>query len=204
MQRTNRIDVLINNAGYATFEAIEETSLLEAKAQFEINFFGVVRMIQAVLPIMRQQASGQIINFISSSGLNSVPFYGFYSASKHSLEAYSEALYHEITPLNIQVSLVEPQAFNTKIQMRSPQHLMPIYERDRQKVVDNIEDSIGTGRSPIIVAQLILQILNSSSPRLRYRAGTLAKTFHLTRRFLPEPIYERILRNHFRLDVTTS
>lgn len=204
MQRTNRLDILINNAGYATFGAIEETSLTEAKAQLETNFFGVTRTIGAVLPIMRQQGGGQIVNISSLSGLNPVPFHGFYSASKHALEAYSEALYHEVKPHNIQVSVVEPQAFNTHIQMRSPQHLIPIYDRDRQKVVDNIEASIRSGQSPIIVAQLILQILTSSSPRLRYRVGTLAKTFHLARRFFPEPIYERIVRHHFKLDINSS
>lgn len=100
--------------------------------------------------------------------------------------------------------MVEPQAFNTDIRMQPPQHLMSIYDTDRQKLVNNIEDSIRTGQSPIVVAQLILQILNSSSPQLRYRAGTLAKAFHLARRFLPEPVYEQILRHHFRLDAPLS
>jgi short-subunit dehydrogenase len=204
LQRTNRLDVLINNAGYATYGAIEETCLSEAKSQFETNFFGVVRLIQTVLPIMRQQGSGRIINISSLSGLNPVPFHGFYSASKHALEAYSEALHHEVKSHSIQVSLVEPQAFNTNIQMQSPQHLMSIYDADRQKVVDNIEASIRTGQSPTIVAHLVLRILRSPSPRLRYRAGTLAKAFHLARRFLPEPVYEQILRHHFNLNTTSD
>jgi short-subunit dehydrogenase len=204
LQRTNRLDVLINNAGYATFGALEETSLTEAQAQFDTNFFGIARMIQAVLPVMRQQGNGQIINISSLSGLTPVPFHGFYSASKHALEAYSEALYHEVKPLNIQVSLVEPQAFNTDIQMQAPKHLMSIYDADRQRVVDNIETSIRAGQSPTVVAQLILHILTCSSPRLRYRAGTLAKAFHLARRFLPEPVYEQILRHHFGLDTTSN
>lgn len=204
LHRTSRLDALINNAGYSTYGAIEETSLTEAKAQFETNFFGVARMVQAVLPVMRQQGSGQVINVSSLSGLNPVPFHGFYSASKHALEAYAEALYHEVKPFNIRVALVEPQAFNTGIRMQSPQHLMSIYDTDRQKVVDNIEDSIRSGQSPIVVAQLILRILNSSSPRLRYRAGTLAKVFHLARRFLPAPVYEKILRHYFRLDAPSN
>lgn len=204
LHRTNRLDVLINNAGYATFGAIEETSLPEAQAQFETNFFGVARMTQAVLPIMRQQGNGHIINISSLSGLAPVPFHGFYSASKHALEAYSEALYYEVKPHNIQVSLVEPQAFNTDIQIQSPQHLMSIYDADRQKVVDNIEASIRAGQSPTIVAHLVARILCSPSPKLRYRSGTLAKAFHLARRFLPEPVYEQILRHHFKLDRTST
>src|SRR5262245_34601449 len=102
-----RIDVLVNNAAYELAGALEETSIDEAKAQFEINFFGVVRMVKAVLPSMRQQKGGQIINVSSLSGLSSIPFMGIYSASKFALEGYTEALRMEVDPFNIHVSLVE-------------------------------------------------------------------------------------------------
>lgn len=204
IQRTGRLDILINNAGYASFGAIEETTIAEAKAQFETNFFGAIRMVRAVLPMMRQQGSGQIINISSLSGLVPVPFHGLYSASKHALESYTEALYHEVKPFKIHVSLVEPQAFKTHIQMQPPLHLISAYDGARQKVVQNIEGSIQNGQNPTIVAQLILRILTSKSPRLRYRAGNLAKLFHLTRRLVPEPLYEIILRNHFQLDAESS
>jgi short-subunit dehydrogenase len=106
-QEAGRIDVLVNNAAYEVAGALEEISIEEAKAQFETNFFGVVRMVKAVLPSMRQQKQGQIINVSSLSGLSSIPFMGIYSASKFALEGYTEALRLEVDPFNIRVSLTE-------------------------------------------------------------------------------------------------
>jgi NAD(P)-dependent dehydrogenase (short-subunit alcohol dehydrogenase family) len=113
MQRTGRMDILINNAGYGLSGAIEETSIQEAKSQFETNFFGAVRMVKTVLPVMRQQRSGHIINISSMGGVVGNPFLGFYSASKFALEGYTEALRHEVKRFNIHVSLVEPTYFKT-------------------------------------------------------------------------------------------
>jgi short-subunit dehydrogenase len=107
MNRSGRLDVVINNAGYELAGAVEELSSEEARAQFETNFFGVVRMVNAVLPRMRQQQRGHIINVSSLSGLTAIPFLGIYSASKFALEGYPEALRQEVKPFNIQVSLTE-------------------------------------------------------------------------------------------------
>src|SRR4030095_5092951 len=111
--RAGRLDVLVNNAGYELAGALEELSLNEAQSQFETNFFGVVRMIKAVLPLMRQQRHGQIINVGSLSGLTSIPFLGIYSASKFAVEGFTEALRHEVKPFNIHVSLIEPTFLKT-------------------------------------------------------------------------------------------
>src|SRR5499426_1393555 len=120
-----RVDVLVNNAAYELAGAIEEISIDEAKAQFETNFFGVVRMVQATLPLMRQHKQGQIINVSSLSGVSSIPFMGFYSASKFALEGYTEALRLEVAPLNIYVSLTEAGFLKTpmmnKRQVSTPQ-----------------------------------------------------------------------------------
>src|SRR5262245_42134787 len=105
--QAGRIDVLVNNADYEMAGALEETSLEETKAQFETNFFGVVRIVQAVLPSMRRQKEGRIINVSSLSGVSSIPFMGIYSASKFALEGYTEALRMELRPFNIHVSLTE-------------------------------------------------------------------------------------------------
>ena len=96
VERAGRLDILVNNAGYGLEGVIEEVTVEEAKAQFETNFFGVVRMVNRVLPIMRTQGSGQIINISSGMGLAALPFFGFYSASKFALEGYTEALRHEL------------------------------------------------------------------------------------------------------------
>jgi len=105
--RAGRLDVLINNASHELAGALEELSAEEARAQFETNFFGVVRMVDAVLPLMRRQKRGHIVNAGSLSGLSSIPFLGIYSASKFALEGYTEALRHELKPFNIRVSLAE-------------------------------------------------------------------------------------------------
>ena len=104
MQRHGRIDVLVNNAGYELAGAIEETSVEEAIAQFETNFFGVHRMVQAVLPHMRERGGGQIINIASLAGIGPLPFMGLYTASKHALEGYTEVLRHELAPFGVRVS----------------------------------------------------------------------------------------------------
>jgi short-subunit dehydrogenase len=105
--RSGRLDVLINNAGQELAGAVEEVSAEECRAQFETNFFGVVRMVNAVLPLMRRQNRGHIINAGSLSGLSPIPFLGIYSATKFALEGYTEALRHEVKPFNIRVSLTE-------------------------------------------------------------------------------------------------
>ena len=109
----DRIDILVNNAGYELAGALEEFSLDEVKAQFETNFFGVVRMVKAVLPLMRRQKNGQIINVSSLAGLSAIPFLGIYSASKFALEGYTEALRLEVKPFNIRVSQIEPAFLRT-------------------------------------------------------------------------------------------
>jgi NAD(P)-dependent dehydrogenase (short-subunit alcohol dehydrogenase family) len=115
LTKAGRLDILINNAGYELAGAIEDTSIAEAKSQFETNFFGVMRLVNAVLPLMRQQRSGQIINIGSIVGVVPVPFLGAYSASKFAVEGYTEILRHEVRPLNIRVSLVEPGFIKTNL-----------------------------------------------------------------------------------------
>src|SRR6185369_16991468 len=111
--RAGRLDLLVNNAGFEQAGALEELSLEEVRGQFETNFFGVVRMVKEVLPIMRGQRSGRIINVSSLTGLAATPFMGIYSTSKFALEGYTEALRHEVRPLGIHVSQVEPGFLRT-------------------------------------------------------------------------------------------
>ena len=115
IERVGPIDVLVNNAGYALMGSAEETSLDEAKAQLETNFFGVVRMVKAVLPRMRKAGSGKIINIGSLAGITAIPFGSFYTASKFALEGYTEALWHELRPFGIHATLIEPGFVSTPI-----------------------------------------------------------------------------------------
>jgi short-subunit dehydrogenase len=202
LSRAGRLDVLINNAGYELAGASEELSLEEAQAQFETNFFGVVRMVKAVLPFMRQQTHGPIINVSSLAGLTAIPFLGLYSASKFALEGYTEALRHEVKPFNVQVSLIEPAFLKTSM-MNNRQvaaERMREYDLWRQRVLNAIRAYEEKAPGPELVAETVLEIIAHDRPRLRYVIGRQAKSITRLRRFLPAAVYEQGVRRNFGLD----
>lgn len=203
VRRTERLDILVNNAGYSLVGPIEEALLEEAKAQFETNFFGVVRMVKKVLPIMRKQARGQIINISSGAGLTPLPFVGFYSASKFALEGYTEALRHEVKPFHIRVSLVEPGYVKSRLRQNQQLAAGRISDYDPwRKWVSGLrpkwEERLP---EPTLVAERVLCILGSKSPRLHYRVGKEAAQAFWLRRLLPESLFERGTRHILHLDV---
>ncbi len=195
--QAGRLDVLINNAGFiGPAAASEELSLEQLKALFETNFFGVVQMTNAVLPLFRQQGSGRIINVSSAAGLLAAPpFFGAYSASKHALEAYTEGLRYEVRPLNIHVSLIEPGYFKTNIlqTIATPEQPVPVYEARRQQATTLEHLCVYYGRDPILVAQKIAHIIYSRSPRLRYAVGLDAQVMTTAKRLLPFEFVERYI-----------
>lgn len=197
-----RLDVLVNNAGYEQAGALEELSLDEAKAQFETNFFGVVRMVKAVLPLMRRQVRGQIINVSSLSGLSPIPFMGIYSASKFALDGYTEALRLEVKPFNIHVSQIEPGFLRTPMMNNRQVAAQRIAEYDpwRQRAYDAIRAYEEKGPGPELVADAVLKVADSKKPRLRHIVGQQAKFVTRLRRFLPEEAFELGVRSTFRLD----
>jgi NAD(P)-dependent dehydrogenase (short-subunit alcohol dehydrogenase family) len=199
---TGRIDVLVNNAAYELAGALEEISIEEAKAQFETNFFGVMRMVKAVLPYMRHQKQGQIINVSSLSGVSSIPFMGIYSASKFALEGYTDALRIEVRPFNIHASLTEAGFLKTpmmnKRQVSAAQ--LKEYELRRQRAFTAIRDQEQKAPGAELVSQTILRIITSKKPRLRYLIGAQAKVATRLQRFLPEAAYEWGKRSTFKLD----
>lgn len=202
--RVGRLDVLINNAGYELAGALEELSLEEARAQFETNFFGVVRMVNAVLPSMRQQKGGHIINVGSLSGLSPIPFLGIYSASKCALEGDTEALRHEVKPFNIHVSLTEAGFLKTPMMNKRRVGVNRIAEYDlwRQRALNAVRAEEEKGPGPELVAETLLEIVSSHTPRLRYLIGQQAKSVARLRRFLPAAMYEQGVRRTFSLDKT--
>jgi NAD(P)-dependent dehydrogenase (short-subunit alcohol dehydrogenase family) len=203
-RRCGRLDVLINNAGYELAGALEELSPQEAADQFETNFFGVVRMVNAVLPSMRRQKRGHIINVGSLSGLSAIPFLGIYSASKFALEGYTEALRHELKPFNIHVSLTEAGFLKTPMMnhRQTAGNRVSEYDRWRQQALMAIRAYEEKGPGPELVAETLLEIVSSSNPRLRYLIGQQAKTVARLRRFLPARMYEQGVRRTFLLDST--
>jgi NAD(P)-dependent dehydrogenase (short-subunit alcohol dehydrogenase family) len=165
LNAAGRIDLLINNAGYALSSFVEETTLDEVRSIFETNFFGVVRMTKAVLPIMRKQRHGRIINISSLAGLVGVPSQGFYSASKFALEGYSEALKYEVEKFNIKVSLIEPSFFRTnlhKVMVRRKDEIAD-YDSFRNAVESSFENAIQNGGDPEKVAELIVRVARGVS-----------------------------------------
>ena len=201
-RRGGRLDVLINNAGFELAGALEELSPQEAEAQFETNFFGVVRMINAVLPSMRQQKGGRIVNVGSLSGLSAIPFLGIYSASKFALEGYTEALRHELKPFNIHVSLTEAAFLKTSMMnhRQTAANRMTDYDTWRQRALNAIRGYEERGPGPEVVAEKLLEIISSTNPRLRYLIGQQAKSVARLRRLLPAGMYEQGVRRTFSLD----
>jgi short-subunit dehydrogenase len=202
--RGGRIDVLINNAGYELAGALEELTSEETRAQFETNFFGVVRMVDAVLPVMRRQKRGHIINVGSLAGVSSIPFLGIYSASKFALEGYTEALRHEVKPFNIKVSLTEAGFLKTPM-MNNRQiaaNRINDYDPWRKRALDAIRADEEKAPGPELVAATLLEIISSSTPRLRYPIGQQAKSVARLRRFLPAGMFEQGVRRTFALDKT--
>lgn len=199
-EQAGRIDLLVNNAGYAQAGAIEETSLAEAQAQFDTNLFGVLRVTNAVLPMMRQQRGGRIINVSSLVGQVALPYLGMYASSKFALEGLSEALRGELRPFNIHVSLVEPGFVRTNLAGQPPAGQLNEYAARRQVGLAFVRRGTEQGMDPRRVAQAILHIATTARPRLRYRIGREANLLITLKRLLPEPAFEQVRRRVFRAE----
>lgn len=194
-----QIDILINNAGISIFGAVEETSLEESKRVFETNLFGVMRVTNAVLPIMRKQTSGLVINLSSLAGLIGVPYLGIYTASKYALEGYAETLRYEVKALGIDVVLLEPDDIHTDIEEPDTVNLIADYAKSRQWVKDFHTHSMATAPSVNIVAEKIFQIIQTKNPKMRYVVGNHAYV-PLLKRLLPSRLGEMFWRRAFNLD----
>jgi NAD(P)-dependent dehydrogenase (short-subunit alcohol dehydrogenase family) len=201
VEKTGRVDVLVNNAGFVLTGGVEETSVGEAKAQFETNFFGAVRMVKAVLPIMRRQGSGQIVNVSSIAAFLPVPFEGYYAAAKAALLAYSESLRHEVKSFGVRVSVIEPGFFRTNLGNARRSASQPIhdYDRMRTKVIETLEDDISKGGDPKRVAETVLRIIQSRSPQLEYRVGKAGR-YLVLKSILPTSTLESGIRRRWKLD----
>ncbi|HZM10109.1 MAG TPA: SDR family oxidoreductase [Candidatus Limnocylindrales bacterium] len=201
-----RIDVLVNNAGFSVAGFGEDLTLGEIRLQFETNFFGNVAMTKAVLPVMRQQNSGHIVQVASVAGRLGQPLLGAYSSSKFALEGFSESLRIETHSLGIRVVLVEPGAFDTDIWTRNVvigqgaiDPNSPNKERS-QRFTEFVKQSAKNRRDAREIAQLILRIANDPNPKLRYLIGTDAKIQVWLRRILPWKSYERMIAKAVKID----
>ena len=197
---TGRIDVLVNNAGYGSFGAIEDVSIDEARRQFEVNVFGLARLTQLVLPHMRAQRSGTIINISSIGGRFTTLLGGWYHASKHAVEALSDALRMETTPFGIDVVVIEPGLIRTEWSDIAANHLEETAEgsayASQIKAVANSMRSESTNKRqspPSVIADTVEKIVTARKPRTRYVVGFAAKPLVTLRRILPDRAFDRLI-----------
>lgn len=198
-----RIDLLVNNAGVGLFGGAEESSIAQARALFDVNMFGVIRVTNAVLPIMRRQKSGRIINLSSALGFIPAPYSALYAATKHAVEGYSESLDHELRALGIRVTLVEPAYTRTSFDANiiKPDRSLDAYASARAGVSVAVQDAIRKGDTPETVAKTIVKAATEAEPKLRYPAGKLAWRVSVLRRFVPAAAFDKSLRKMLRLPV---
>ena len=201
LAKTGRIDLLVNNAGVGLFAGAEESSLEQAKSLFDVNLFGVIRMTNAVLPTMRRQGAGRIVNISSVMGLIPAPFMALYSASKHALEGYSESLDHEIRGSGVRVALVEPAYTRTSFEgnVYQPDQQLDVYRSARTNAEGVLREGMKTADTPELVASAVVKASTELNPRRRYAAGRTARQVSLLRRFVPEAAFDRSLRKQMRL-----
>jgi len=204
IDKEGHLDVVINNAGVGIAGSIEDTSIDEIKYQFETNFFGALRVCHEVLPTMRKQKSGYVINIGSITGLIGVPFQGAYSASKSALQSLTEVLRMEVKPFGVHAVLIEPGDFNTgftdsRINTKQSQ-INPFYKERFNKAVKTMEEDERKGHNPKTIAALVDKIINDSSPRLRYMIGPKLELFavHL-RKFIPSKLFEWIIMKKYNV-----
>jgi short-subunit dehydrogenase len=201
LAKAGRIDLLVNNAGVGLIGGAEESSLAQAKSLFDVNLFGVMRTTKAVLPVMRQQRAGRIVNLSSVQGLIPAPYMALYASSKHALEGYSESLDHEVRNAGVRVVLVEPAYTRTLFESNLLQADQPFveYQSARSNAQAVMRDVMKTADSPELVAKAVLKAATETNPRRRYTAGGLARQVSLLRRFVPESAFDKSLRKQMRL-----
>ena len=202
-----RIDLLVNNAGFGVAPGgAEESSLEQARAIFDTNFFGIVRMTRAVVPHMRRQGAGRIINIGSVLGFLPLPFGALYAATKHAVEGYSESLDHELRTRGIRVSVIEPAYIKTQFDANflEPDAKLEEYREIRMSFNKLLTKVMATADEPSVVADVVLKATTAARPKLRYTAGVLAGRLRLLRRFAPAGVMDAGIRKDLQLDAPTA
>lgn len=196
------VDVLVNNAGFGLYGAMEDTPLEEARYQFEVNLFGLARLTQLVLPGMRERGSGTIVNVSSMGGKIYTPLGAWYHATKHALEGWSDCLRLELAPFGVDVVLIQPGIIETEF---DDVMVEPMLERSgdsaygelARDVADSTRDVYepGSGSPPAAVAETIAKAVKARRPRTRYPVGKLARPLMLARKWLPDRVFDWLVVN---------
>jgi NAD(P)-dependent dehydrogenase (short-subunit alcohol dehydrogenase family) len=207
MRFDGRIDLLVNNAGFSIAPAgAEESSIEQARSIFDTNFFGIVRMSRAVVPHMRDQGGGRIINIGSVLGFLPAPYMALYAATKHAIEGYSESLDHELRTRGIRVSVIEPGYTKTQFDahLLEADSKLDEYREVRAAVGQRLRDAVAAADEPGIVAAVVLQAAAAARPKLRYTAGRVASRLRWLRRFAPAGVMDAGIRKNLRLEALTD
>jgi short-subunit dehydrogenase len=206
VQRAGRVDILVNNAGFGVLGAAEESSTAQAQELFDTNFFGLVRVTREVLPYLRAQGSGRIVNVGSVLGFLPAPYAALYAASKHAVEGYSESLDHETRDFGVRVTVVEPAYTSTSFEANATDVDSPIgsYAPVREHVKKVLVQSVRAGDAPAVVAQVVLKAATSRTPKLRYPAGPMARRLALLKKFAPPTLLDKGIRKANKLSTNAK
>ena len=202
-----RIDLLVNNAGFSIAPAgAEESSMEQARSIFDTNFFGLVRMTRAVVPHMRRQGGGRIINIGSVLGFLPAPYMALYAATKHAIEGYSESLDHELRTRGIRVSVIEPAYTKTQFDANvlEPDAKLDEYREVRAALTKKMKEVLAAADEPGVVADVVLEAARAARPKLRYTAGGVAHRLRLLRRFAPPGVMDAGIRKDLQLDALAA
>lgn len=199
LEKFGRIDVLVNNAGFGLYGPIENVPISEARRQFEVNLFGLASLTQLVLPAMRQQGNGRIINISSMGGKVYTHFGGWYHATKHALEGWSDCLRIELAPFGIKVVVIEPGVIGTNFgdEMEAPllKHSAgTVYEQSAKNMARSTRGSYENGKAspPSIVAEMVSKAVRAQNPRARYVGGKFAKPLIFVRKWFGDRVFDAI------------
>jgi NADP-dependent 3-hydroxy acid dehydrogenase YdfG len=205
LEKEGRIDVLINNAGMHTGGPIETSPIENIKLQVDTNFLGMVNLTREVLPVMRKQGGGTIINFSSIGGLMGLPFQAFYSAGKFAIEGFSEALRMEVRQFNIKIVLINPGDFHTNNSANRRNFLAPTdsndpYNEQYLKTMAIIEKDEGNGWEPVVLAKKLVAIVESKNPHNRYIIASFEQKLAVALKYiLPGKLFAMILEDHYKI-----
>jgi NAD(P)-dependent dehydrogenase (short-subunit alcohol dehydrogenase family) len=203
ISETGRVDVLVNNAGYGALGALEDVPITEARSQFDVNLFGMARLIQLVVPHMREQRSGRIINMSSMGGKVHVPLSGWYNAAKFAVEGFSDELRLEVAPFGVFVVVIEPGAIDTEWHGLAADRLIASSGQgayaDQAAAVVKVMSAKGLASPPEVVAKAIERAVTARRPRTRYAVGLGAKPIIFIHHVLPDRVYDRLMRFSFRV-----
>ncbi|WP_144892155.1 SDR family oxidoreductase [Flavobacterium tiangeerense] len=203
IETSGRLDVVINNAGVGITGPLEEIPMEEMKNNFETNFFGPIEVMKAVLPQMRSQKAGLIINVTSIAGYMGLPYRGIYSASKGALELITESLRMEVKSFGVHIANVAPGDYATNIasgRFHAPVVVGSAYEIPYRNTLKTMDEHVDSGRNPNEMAEAVYKIIQTPNPKIHYKIGAFIQKFSVVlKRILPDKVYEKMLMNHYKL-----